>query len=698
MSLNKTSLLALFFTITCCFLKPVDAGVIQGETFDYTKFDFTNGNQGFNSHTYRHTYRSRFTGRTFGRRVNTTTWSDGITPLNIFNPNPLVSETGGVMRSLYNPFSPEYGETIQGVPRTGLVVNFESPRIKSNSGRGTLHGTIDFKVNETNDAELVGFGATHAGFQAGAVRQERLKDLGNGWHRMSFTLQEIRFTPDDGNTVKFRFNFNDQVSDLLVDNITISKDVPDLNAPQNLYPIRVDGEVYYIRKGYNNFDGVYDSNGQLRSVSAEVAGKLLQASSALQTMSNYDSSEVSKLLTRAFRNDIIADFSEATRQVLVTAAGSVISSSFNPASTAEGILNSASTLTFVETQTSIRLLTALALEVTDQHLDVVSEARERFLGDQKVVIDFDVLKEVDAHTVRAIESGRALTNMLMANADLPESLAEGIYKSFGDLTLATLGTVGAGASAFAQGAASYEEFVEALESYEQFLNQNRVPATSTSLLDEYMEDAASKIAGNLNNQVQPGQNLVSLEEFWSTFGLSPDAEALQVTNILEIDDETSPTITFGGEGVGSLVNTGGLSYAPAISLTYGSPVSAIIEGIDIPENDFLLSFDYLWSSNDGFLNIFLNDVLLDTLFAPNDVQDGYSRYSIFVLASDFLGIDVADLMFYTDGPTGQRLLISNLSLTELSSSVSANISEVSEPASLLIFALLLVFMRRRSSF
>lgn len=99
--------------------------------------------------------------------------------------------------------------------------------------------------------------------------------------------------------------------------------------------------------------------------------------------------------------------------------------------------------------------------------------------------------------------------------------------------------------------------------------------------------------------------------------------------------------------------------------TTGSPVSlsqtftTTLDSNSSPFNLFDLTFDYLFGTTTGSLDIFLDAILLDTITAPGSLSSMPTTHSIQVDGSGFPGSSHT-LMFIFDGPTGSIVDIDNV--------------------------------------
>jgi hypothetical protein len=140
--------------------------------------------------------------------------------------------------------------------------------------------------------------------------------------------------------------------------------------------------------------------------------------------------------------------------------------------------------------------------------------------------------------------------------------------------------------------------------------------------------------------------------------------------------------------------------------TAGSPV-AITTLIDTPESSFDIFFDYQFLSTSGLLEVYLDDILLDTLYAPTNLVDMMLSHHINVLSDDFLNLTDIELTFLYNGPTGTQMLIDDIGINDGAFS-SANLARnyesqsesfvVPEPSILALYTAGLAglyFVRRR---
>lgn len=101
-----------------------------------------------------------------------------------------------------------------------------------------------------------------------------------------------------------------------------------------------------------------------------------------------------------------------------------------------------------------------------------------------------------------------------------------------------------------------------------------------------------------------------------------------------------------------------------LEFTRGSPVwvEKTLSGSNSP---FSLSFDYYFSEIEGFFDVFINDIWVDTVRASDDFINEWRTETIFLGDEAFLG-DSFKLTIYTDGPHGSQMFVDNLRLGILS--------------------------------
>lgn len=115
-------------------------------------------------------------------------------------------------------------------------------------------------------------------------------------------------------------------------------------------------------------------------------------------------------------------------------------------------------------------------------------------------------------------------------------------------------------------------------------------------------------------------------------------------------------------------------------LETGSPISVAQELFNTPDSPFYIDFDYLFGTSTGQLDIYFNDLLLDSLFAADFTGDNFLTHTLAINDPSFYGLSSSMLEFYFDGDTGSQVFIDNISLNSV-------VSKVPEPESIAIFAL-----------
>ncbi len=82
--------------------------------------------------------------------------------------------------------------------------------------------------------------------------------------------------------------------------------------------------------------------------------------------------------------------------------------------------------------------------------------------------------------------------------------------------------------------------------------------------------------------------------------------------------------------------------------------------VDTPNAPFDFLFDYKFETTTGYLDIFLDDVKLDEILAPNPLQSDFQTSSYYISDASLLNLNDVLLEFVMDGPTGSIILIDNV--------------------------------------
>ncbi|MCP5157108.1 MAG: hypothetical protein H6983_23220 [Ectothiorhodospiraceae bacterium] len=98
-----------------------------------------------------------------------------------------------------------------------------------------------------------------------------------------------------------------------------------------------------------------------------------------------------------------------------------------------------------------------------------------------------------------------------------------------------------------------------------------------------------------------------------------------------------------------------------VTLTTGSPIS-IVHDVDTPAVPFTLTFEYLFGTTTGVLEILLGSVVLDTITAPASLLADFQLHAIAVSDPSLLGRSALDLEFYFDGVTNSVVHLDAIAL------------------------------------
>ena len=106
--------------------------------------------------------------------------------------------------------------------------------------------------------------------------------------------------------------------------------------------------------------------------------------------------------------------------------------------------------------------------------------------------------------------------------------------------------------------------------------------------------------------------------------------------------------------------TNGAAQGTVLELTAGGP-TGVSQAVDTPGQAFNMELDYRFTTDTGFLDVFLNDANIGTrLEAPAIVGDEF-LHAVFEVENELLlGLSGVPLLLLLDGPTGSNLLIDNL--------------------------------------
>lgn len=120
-----------------------------------------------------------------------------------------------------------------------------------------------------------------------------------------------------------------------------------------------------------------------------------------------------------------------------------------------------------------------------------------------------------------------------------------------------------------------------------------------------------------------------------------------------------------GQGSGALVELD--SGNKVARITTGSPTSITV---DLGEKGFIegaISFDYKFESTEGTVQVFLGELLIATLLAPDELSDEFLNFTFFAFIDELGDFDPV-LRLVLDGPTGISALFDNIEGTSLTAS------------------------------
>jgi len=144
-----------------------------------------------------------------------------------------------------------------------------------------------------------------------------------------------------------------------------------------------------------------------------------------------------------------------------------------------------------------------------------------------------------------------------------------------------------------------------------------------------------------------------------TLYLSRDPSLASVGTIKNGDFQTGGLDDWDVTGPGTVepVDTGGGN--TAAKLTTGSPVT-LGQLIDTADSPFEISFDYLFETVTGELDIVLNSIVLDTLLAPSTLYSDFKQHTLQIFDPSLFGLAAVPLEFMFDGPSNSVVLLDNV--------------------------------------
>jgi hypothetical protein len=193
-------------------------------------------------------------------------------------------------------------------------------------------------------------------------------------------------------------------------------------------------------------------------------------------------------------------------------------------------------------------------------------------------------------------------------------------------------------------------------------------------------DEKFEVAGNDANYLKTGVSLASAPAGSTTISVSDNQDPAPIV-LLDPDvglDEWETT----GNGTAQIIQNQDKGAVVQIGVTDETAVgSAVIFStqIDTPEDPFFLSFDYLFETTTGSLEVSLNDVLLATL-APS-ISTDFLSFSELITLNSLLGLTNTELSFSLFPGSPSSILLDDVSLS------LADSASVPAPATLALFGL-----------
>lgn len=580
---------------------------------------------------------------------------------------------------------------------TGRIIEFRSPVLQVNNNN-TKKFYTSFEVKSSSNANINSVGLViEKGVQWGtAVEDLTIINKGNGKHLVSFAAHTNNHSSIVENSrLKYHLRTDVQTSEMFIDNVTLSLDKPLFDVPNNLKSIKIGDDSYFIDIS-KDFDGVYNAAGQRVNTSIEVAAQLLQSHQTLREFVRFEPEALKTNLLKAYHAKVFSDEIEFAKSSLVSVAGALTTTAAGVPIAPGVIADAVGILYNAGHQEVINYFLGVVLHSAITSVDNAIEAKNRYLSEVNREINIEDLRIYSQEKSRISGYSMAAVKIIEANMHGSGNFYDNLFSAFQDYVFSVAGAKATAANIaldVIENASGFENVVKLIA---EVRDQSSFYAMDSNYVELYKQIVIDNGYNISNVNANPfDENPLDEYVSYKAEDIFADHTRLSYFDHLLVfsggSDESD--LLFSGPGSGSLVSSPLGSNAKVINLVTGSPISVDVIDVAVPEHDFWFSFGLLWETSSGYLQVFLDDYLIDTIYAPESLSFNFDYYSYFLDSALFGNSDFFDVKFLFDGPKNSSIYIDSIDFY----SERATLNAISAPSTfylMVYFMLFLIFTKR----
>lgn len=485
---------------------------------------------------------------------------------------------------------------------------------------------------------------------------------------------------------------------------------PKPSLPDNWISVALDDRIYRIASKIEDFNGVFDEQGRFIEVDRSTAGKLLAASQSIGELNDYDAIGIANSMEK-MRQIAFTETLTESAGLSVTAVAGNVASVFNPltyidpiGSSYTGLVTDVLTISTNAGKNSALYTIGVgsyeyALGLEDDSFTNVEaiintkNSIEASTNNPNVAVVIDSV--ISSREKMAIMQGAAVTaaeiwdDINVADSTNPlDNFFDNSFRAIGNVATSFIGGY-LGVPAYLDTALDTRELVEeAFTSYGDMVNS--IAPTPFNHLDIF-EELAVDFGFTGENPVSLTPLIIQpvIPEGYVKLSPLPYGEAEVIEPFIDIDAFDFDCL---GEGTCRVLVDFDDPLNPGVGDntlvgTFGSPVSFVLNDVLTPEQAFFINFDFMFDSSDSLIKVYLDDILLDTLFSNDYALNEFFTFNYLVNDPSLWGVSTAFELF-ANGNTGNRVFYNDVQFLTL---VKQQV-EVSEPSALALFALSLIFL------